>query len=89
MFLSSTTIVILLNGLIIDPALPFALGLHLFILKLLPTKTSFIKSLSMSSCLLFSAFATAAFKTFKTVPDILLEENLSQISFIWTLLKFF
>ena len=58
-----------------EAALPLARGRHLFILKLLPTKASLTKSLSISNCLLFSAFATAALSTFKIVPDTLLEEN--------------
>ena len=58
-----------------EPALPFARGRHLFILKLFPTKASFTKSLSISNCLLFSALAIAAFKTYNIVLDTLFEEN--------------
>ena len=58
-------------GIIIGEALPLALGLNLFIDKLLPTNASLTNKLSMFSCLLFSAFATAAFKTFKTFFEIL------------------
>ena len=44
-----------------EDALPFARGLNLFIDKLFPTYASFTKRLSISNCLLFSAFAIAAF----------------------------
>ena len=82
--------VTLLKGLMIEAALPFARGLHLFILKLFPTKASLMNNLSISSCLLFSAFAIAALRTFKTFFDILLSENLSwfiaELTFLFTML---
>ena len=76
-FFSSKIIVNLLKGFKIEEALPFALGLNLFIVNDFPTYASLTIRLSISNCLLFSALAIAAFNTFNTLLEILLLENLS------------
>ena len=53
-FFSSKIIVNLLKGFKIEEALPFALGLNLFIVNDFPTYASLTIRLSISNCLLFS-----------------------------------
>jgi hypothetical protein len=62
-------------GFIISAALPFALGLNLFITICLPQYASFTIKLSISYWKLFSALATAEEIVFLTSFEILFSEK--------------